>query len=318
MAQGKTLFECAGDLAARIPSSCDRTGDCHECIVEVKRGMEALSPRSAAESFLTGPYRLACQAVVMKSNSDVEFAPLRRRPQILTATSAQPLELDPAVTRRGDQVCYEGGPIDRFRGHLYGVAVDAGTTTVVIDLTDLETGRSVAVQSFENPQRFGGSDVIHRISYDSGPFRGELHKALINSLSHELREMSRLGFGRQEIYELVVTGNPTMRDLFFGLDVQPIGQRPYQSTIEREFRAGTRENTSLLEKAHKLDLWAHPQARVYGAPLVASHVGADTAAALVAIGAEAQAGTFLLVDVGTNTEVVLGHAGRLACASGCV
>ncbi|MFN7993685.1 MAG: ASKHA domain-containing protein [Bryobacteraceae bacterium] len=314
---GKTLFDYADDLAVHVPTSCDRAGTCHECVVEVRRGIEALSPPSDAESFLKDAYRLACQAIVQETTCDVEFVPLRRRPQILTATSGKTPELDPAVTRRGYQVFYQDEPLDTFRGHMYGVAVDAGTTTVVIELTDLETGRSVYVSSFENPQRFGGSDVMHRISYDSGPFRGELHKSIINGLNHELKQMCRrLGFDRHEIYELVVAGNPTMRELFFGRDVQSIGQKPYRSEIEHEFRAGTRENTTLLEKAHRLGIWAHPQGRVYGAPFIASHVGADTAAALVAIDVEALHETFLLVDVGTNTEVVLGHAGRLVCASG--
>jgi uncharacterized 2Fe-2S/4Fe-4S cluster protein (DUF4445 family) len=314
---GKTLFAYADELAVQVPTSCGRAGVCHECIVEVKHGIEALSPPTEAEAFLKGAYRLACQAVVRDTSRDVEFALLRRRPQILTTTSGKIAELDPVVTRSGSEVFYDGQPIDHFRGHLYGVAVDAGTTTVVLELVDLETGRSVYISSFENPQRFGGSDVMHRISYDSGLFHGELHKAIINGFNHELRDMCRrLGFTRQEIYEIVVAGNSTMRDLFFNLDVQPIGQRPYKSSIEHEFLAGTRPHTALLEPARRLSIWANPQAGVYGAPLVASHVGADTAAALAAIDVESQRGTFMLVDVGTNTEVVLGHAGRVVCASG--
>lgn len=314
---GKTLFDYADELAVRVPTSCGRTGTCHECIVEVKRGNEALSPPSAAEAFLRGAYRLACQAVVESAATDIEFALLRRHPQILTSTSGGQFELNPVVTRQNGQVLYAGEFIDRFRGHVYGVAIDAGTTTIVLDLVDLENGRSLYLSALENPQRFGGSDVIHRISYDGGPFRGELHKAIVNSLNHELRDMCRrLGIERQEIYEVVVAGNPTMRDLFFNLDVQSLGQRPYKSNVEHEFLAGARPHTALLEEAHRLALWIHPRGRVYGAPLIASHVGADTAAALAAIEAESIGETFMLVDAGTNTEVVLGHAGRLVCASG--
>jgi uncharacterized 2Fe-2S/4Fe-4S cluster protein (DUF4445 family) len=106
-----------------------------------------------------------------------------------------------------------------------------------------------------------------------------------------------------------------MRDLFFNLDVQSIGQRPYKSVIEHEYLAGLRETTAVVEKAHKLGIWAHPQARIFGAPLIASHVGADTAAALAAIDMESQREIVMLVDVGTNTEVVVGHAGRMMTAS---
>ena len=112
------------------------------------------------------------------------------------------------VTRRGDEVLYDGEPVDSCRGHLYGLAIDLGTTTVVMQLIDLETGATVSVSSFENPQRFGGSDVMHRISYDGGEFRGELQRSLANAISHEILELGRrLGFARQEIYEIVVAGN---------------------------------------------------------------------------------------------------------------
>ena len=157
---------------------------------------------------------------------------------------------------------------------------------------------------------------MHRISYDVGAARGELHRAIINTLNTEIQEMCRtLGIDRQEIYELVVVGNATMRDLFFGLDVQPIGQKPYKSQVELDMGAGRRSTTSLLEPARKLRLRASRNAKVFGVPLVASHVGADVLADLVAIDMEQQDGTVMLVDAGTNTEVVVSHRGRLVAAS---
>jgi uncharacterized 2Fe-2S/4Fe-4S cluster protein (DUF4445 family) len=278
--------------------------------------MEAVCPRTEPESFLRGDYRLACQAVIRNPDCDVEFALLRRRTKILTSAPEKCLEIDPFVTRVADAVCYDGEHMDTYREHLYGVAVDLGTTTVVVELVDLETGNSLYLSSFDNPQRFGGSDVMNRISYDSGKFRGELHKAIITVLNHELQQMCRdLHFTRHEIYEVVVAGNSTMRDLFFNLDVQSIGQRPYKSLIEHEYLAGLRKTTALAEKAHKLGIWAHPHAKIFGAPLIASHVGADTVADLVAIDMESQDNVIMLVDVGTNTEVVVGHAGRIMTAS---
>src|SRR5581483_8285589 len=177
---GRTLFDFADELAVLVPTSCGRMGHCHECIVEVTSGLEALSPPTEAESFLRGNYRLACQAVISNPEVDVVFSPLRRRPRILTApASEKPVEMDATVTRRHDRIFYNGEELDRYRGHVYGVAIDLGTTTIVMELVDLETGSTVAVASFENPQRFGGSDVMNRISYDSGPGRGELQKAVI-------------------------------------------------------------------------------------------------------------------------------------------
>lgn len=315
LAAGKTIFDYADELTVQVPTSCFRTGQCHECIVEIKEGMEALRTRNEAESFLRENYRLACQAVVKDADVDIVFSPIRRTPKILTHTHEKPLQIDPLVTRREDMVYYDNEAVDKYRGHIYGLAIDLGTTTVVIDLVDLETGESVHVSSFENPQRFGGSDIMHRISYD-GEFGGELRWAVINALNHEIQEMgAQLGFVRQEIYEIVVVGNSTMRDIFFKLDVQSIGQKPYQSIIEGQYRAGERETTSLIEKTRRLGIRANPKAWVYGLPLIGSHVGADVAADLVALDMASQNEVVMLVDVGTNTEVVVGHPGRLIAAS---
>ena len=315
---GKTVFDYADDLAVQVPTSCFRTGQCHECIVEIKRGMDSLRPPNEAEAFLRDNYRLACQAVVLDVNSDVEFTPLRRTPRILTHTTIdddQTLELNPRVTHRDGTVYYNDEPIDRYRGHLYGLAIDIGTTTVVANLVDLENGKTVSVSSFENPQRFGGSDIMHRISYD-GEFHGELRRSLIAALNSEIMELcDRHNFVRQEIYEVVVVGNTTMRDIFFKQDVQSIGQKPYKSVIEHEYRDGTRSTTSLTEKTRRLGIRANPKAMVYSLPLIASHVGADVAADLVSININSQNETIMLVDVGTNTEVVVGNAERMVAAS---
>ncbi|MYI99568.1 MAG: DUF4445 domain-containing protein [Gemmatimonadetes bacterium] len=125
----------------------------------------------------------------------------------------------------------------------------------------------------------------------------------------------RTGTARQEIYEIVVAGNSTMRDLFFRLDVQSIGQKPYKSQIENEYLAGERETTALTIGTRRLGLRANPKARVYGMPLIASHVGGDVAADLATVELAAQPGVSMLVDVGTNTEVVVAGNGRMITAS---
>lgn len=315
---GKTIFDYADDLTVEVPTSCFRTGQCHECIVEIKRGMDSLRPPNEAEAFLQDNYRLACQAVVLDIDEDIEFAPLQRSPRILThtvTTDDGTAELNPRVTHRDGVVYYHDEPIDRYRGHLYGLALDIGTTTVVANLVDLENGKTVSVSSFENPQRFGGSDIMNRISYD-GEFQGELRRSLIAALNSEIMEVcERHHFVRQEIYEIVVAGNTTMRDIFFKHDVQSIGQKPYKSLIEHEYREGTRSTTSLIEKVRRLGIRANPKAMVYSLPLIASHVGADVAADLVSIGMPAQDEVIMLVDVGTNTEVVVGNAKRMVAAS---
>ena len=315
---GKTIFDYADDLDVQVPTSCFRTGQCHECIVEIKHGMDALQPPNEAEDFLRDNYRLACQAVVLDVDTDIEFTTLRRTPRILTHAMTDDNgtpELNPRVSHREGVVYYGDEAIDRYRGHLYGLAIDIGTTTVVANLVDLETGETVSVSSFENPQRFGGSDIMNRISYD-GEFQGELRRSLIAALNSEIMEMcTRHDFVRQEIYEIVVAGNTTMRDIFFKQDVQSIGQKPYKSLIEHEYRDGLRSTTSLTEKTRRLGLRANPKAMVYSLPLIASHVGADVAADLVSIDLPSTDEIIMLVDVGTNTEVVVGNAKRMVAAS---
>ena len=321
LAIGMTLFDCADELAVEVPTSCQRNGRCHECVVEVSAGDAAFSARTEAESFLRAPYRLACQAMVERDDIDVAFAPLRRRPRILVRAHADaagaPATLDPLVTRRGDEVLYDDEVVDRYRGHVLGLAVDLGTTTVVLDFVDLETGKSVHSAAFENPQAFGGSDVMHRISYDRDDKAGELQKAAASAINRAIVDgCARLGTNRQAIYEIVVAANSTMRDILFKLDVQGIGQKPYKSSIEHAFLAGERANTALSARALRLGLRANRAARVYGLPLIASHVGGDAAAALVALEEGfADADTAMLVDMGTNTEVVVKQGGRMLAAS---
>lgn len=314
---GQSLFDAADAQQLRVPTSCLRNGYCHECVVEVRHGMELLGPRTEAEGFLRDPYRLACQARV-QSPGRVDFEPLRRSPRILSTGRPRSVPLDPLVTRRGDDVLYDGQVVDRFRGHVLGLAIDLGTTTVAMDLVDLESGNSLAVASFENPQRFGGSDVMNRISYDGGAGHGELQKALVTAVNRHIAELAeRFGFVRQEIYEITVAGNSTMRDLLFRLDVQPIGTRPYKSTTEQAFLDGDRATTACTQKSRRLGLRCNIQTRVYGLPLIASHVGADTAADLVAcdmMSADSD-DVVMLVDVGTNTEVVIAGRGRMMTAS---
>lgn len=317
-----SLFDFADSLSIRVPTSCGRTGECHECIVEVRRGASALTPLTESEKFLRGNYRLACQALVADPSADIEFSVLRRQPRILTSGTRRDVELRPAYVRGddGESVVFNGpeGPVtvDTFRRAIYGIAADLGTTTVVLNLVDLESGETVYTASFENPQRFGGSDIMNRISYDGGPDAGELQAVMVSSINFEIGEMVRaLKIRRRQIYEIVAVGNTTMREIFFGIDVQSIGTRPYKSSVEDEFRASKRPTTALSATAARLGLRIHPKATVYGGPLIASHLGADVAADLLALGMEDRTDPVILVDVGTNTEVVVGYNGKLLAAS---
>ncbi len=354
---GKTLFDYADDLAVRVPTSCNRNGECHECIVEVRQGMDALDPASDAEEFLRDNYRLACQARVIDIQADIEFNVLRRQPRILTESiELTDIELDPLTVREGNNIVFKGDTsptmqagdppspfretkgarkseanfagdarggagdapriIDRYRGRILGIAADIGTTTVAMNLVDLETGEILYTASFENPQRFGGSDVMNRISYDTGTYRGELKAVLVSSINYEIGEMVRaLKIRRRHIVEFVAVGNTTMRDILFGIDVEPIGQKPYKSHIEDDFRNGNRDTTALNRQAHELGIRINPNANIYSGPLIASHIGSDVAADLLTIAIDQQDEPVMLIDIGTNTEIIAGNKDSLHAAS---
>ena len=314
-----TLFDYADSLEVRVPTSCGRTGECHECIVEIRNGMNSLNLVTEQEKFLRGNYRLACRTTLEDSHATVEFATLRRQPRILSKSIQRKIQLDPRVTKNNNNVVVDGKVIDKYRGGIFGIAGDIGTTTVVLNLVDLESGEIIQTSSFENPQRFGGGDIMNRISYDGGDFQGELKQVMLSSINFEIgamtRNPNRKSLRRRCIYDVVLVGNTTMRDLLFGIDVQSVGQKPYKSLIQTEFENKTRESTAVECSASNIGLRVHPDAKVYSGPLVGSHVGTDVAADMLAIGMDTAKSPRMLVDIGTNTEVVIGDSSGMVTAS---
>ena len=311
-----TLFDYADMLKVRVPTSCGRTGECHECIVEIKKGSRALNDPTPEESFLREGYRLACKAIVSDVKSDIEFSTLRRQPRILTSGIKRKIDLDPRVIKKDGSVISNNVVLDSYRGSILGLAGDIGTTTVVLNLVDLETGETLITSSFENPQRFGGADVMNRISYDGGAYPGELQQVMLSSINFEIGSMTKeCGVHRRQIYDVVLVGNTTMRDITFGIDVQSIGEKPYKSLIQRDYESSTRKTTTIECDAKTLGLRVHPKSKVYSGPLVSSHIGSDVAADMLAISLDETCDPIMLVDVGTNTEVVIGNKYGMVAAS---
>jgi uncharacterized 2Fe-2S/4Fe-4S cluster protein (DUF4445 family) len=315
---GSSLFEYAETLGVFVPTSCIKQGKCKECLVEIAEGMERLSPRTPAESHLKDPFRLSCQARVVHDTGLVRYHTMRRgdmrieRHAFRLPATHRTSPLEPAVTREGDRILLDGKPIERGGGPIHGLAADLGTTTVVLRLFDLETGEVVADSSFENPQRFGGSDVMSRIHYDTHHKGKLLQRTLAGYLTHAIEEFP---VPPGTIYEMVVVGNSTMRDLFFRQDVYSIGQNPYQSITELEVKSGKRELTSLVGTARRLLLPIHPRARIYGLPIISGHVGADAAACMLAVDLAREERLVAVMDIGTNTELILGNRHKILAAS---
>ncbi|MEO5804535.1 MAG: ASKHA domain-containing protein [Verrucomicrobiota bacterium] len=315
---GASLFDYAETLGIKVPTSCRKQGKCKECLVEVTEGMDCLSARTAEESHLRENFRLSCRCNIVTDSGVVRCHTMRRgdmkieRHALHLPSSGKKMELDPAVTRDGDRILLDGEEIARCTGPIHGLAMDLGTTTVVIRLLNLETGEVVADASIENPQRFGGSDVMSRIHYDTHEPGKLLQRTLIGYLTHAIEEFP---VDPKSIYELVVAGNSTMRDIFFRLDVYSIGQNPYQSITEIDMAEGRRTTTSVAYTAKKLHLPIHPKARIYGMPIISGHVGADAAACMLAVDIANEKRLVAVMDIGTNTELILGNKDKIYAAS---
>ena len=313
-----SLFDCAESMGILVPTSCRKQGKCKECIVEVIEGMENLSNRTAQEAHLRDNFRLSCQARPVSNSGTIRCHTMRRGNMRIEGGGQflplmyDSLKADPAVTRDGNRILLDGKEIDKSEQPIHGLAVDLGTTTIVVRLFNLETGEFIAETSFENPQRFGGSDVMARIQYDSEQKGKLLQRTVAGYLSHAIEEFP---VDPMTIYEMVVAGNSTMRDLFFRLSVYSIGQNPYQSITEIEAAGGQRFGTSLASSAKRLRIPIHPHARVYGLPVISGHVGADAAACMLAVDMANENRTVAMMDIGTNTELILGNKDTILAAS---
>ncbi len=198
-------------------------------------------------------------------------------------------------------------PPNSARGML-GVALDIGTTTLAAGLVDLGTGKVVALDAELNPQIAFGADVISRIVYmrDSPEKRKKLQKELIKGLNQLLLRMCRLAKReRERIFEATVVGNTTMLHSLLGLDALHIALSPYVGILNR----------ALCLPADELGLQIHPRGRVHILPAIASFVGADTVAVILATRLQQTRVPRLAIDIGTNGEVMLATKDGILTAS---
>jgi uncharacterized 2Fe-2S/4Fe-4S cluster protein (DUF4445 family) len=195
-----------------------------------------------------------------------------------------------------------------YQEGLYGLAVDIGSTTVAAHLCDLRTGAVLATESLMNPQVAFGEDLMSRVSYAMGNPQGlaKMHDAIIDALNTlAMRTTRAAGLHSRDIHDAVLVGNTTMIHILLGINPQELGGAP--------FALATRDSVDL--KARELGLRLHPGAYVHVLPAEAGHVGADNVAVLLAEEPHRQDAMTLIVDVGTNAEIVLGNRDRLYSAS---
>jgi uncharacterized 2Fe-2S/4Fe-4S cluster protein (DUF4445 family) len=193
-------------------------------------------------------------------------------------------------------------------GRCYGVAVDLGTTTIVASLLDLTEGREMGTESMINPQVRFGDDVVSRIQHASESDRGriEQREAVTQAINELISQLCRTAqISPADVYEIALSGNTTMEHLLGGLDVTQLGQVPFVPAFARGLRLA----------ADDLGIGIHPRAAAYVFPVIGGFVGGDTVACMLATEMASPAGSTLLVDVGTNGEIVLSCDGKLLAAS---
>jgi uncharacterized 2Fe-2S/4Fe-4S cluster protein (DUF4445 family) len=196
-----------------------------------------------------------------------------------------------------------------FRERVYGIAVDVGSTTIAAHLCDLASGEVVAAAGAMNPQIRYGEDLMSRVSWVMMNPGGEAElteivRAAINALVADVARDA--GIAPTDILEATFVGNPIMHHLLLGISPVELGGAPFALATD----------SSLTLWATEIDLAIHRNARIYVLPCIAGHVGADAAGVVLAERPDQSDAMTLLVDIGTNAEIVLGNRKRLlACSS---
>ncbi|MCC7286735.1 MAG: DUF4445 domain-containing protein [Burkholderiaceae bacterium] len=262
---------------------------------------DAPSPRSLDERIAEGAERvLDRKQVELPLPVVAEFA---SQPDFdteleLTATVTTARRIVQVVAGRRERCC--------------GIAVDVGTTSFVIFLSDLASGEILAMRTGGNPQAAYGEDVISRIAaiQQDSTLLAAMHGTLLDALNRLTSEACvEAGIGLDDVVDAVLVGNPTMQHILLGLNPETLGRAPYPPVWSGGVELSARELG--------LAIASHAPACVF--PMVSGFIGGDTIAALLTRDAEFRRGTQLLVDVGTNGEVVLSHRGELmatSCATG--
>jgi uncharacterized 2Fe-2S/4Fe-4S cluster protein (DUF4445 family) len=282
---GASVIEAAGLAGIVLNTFCGEKGTCGKCAVTIEpQGRRVLACQYRIESDLT--------ITIPSSSRFFEH-------KILAEGIRAKAQVEPDIYKKYLQ------PAKTVS--LFGLAVDIGTTTVVVKLVDMKTGQTVATQAALNPQARFGDDVISRIAYAQTDEKlAELHKSIIDCLNDLIARLcADASIKPRDIYEASVVGNTTMNHIFLNLPIQQLGQAPYKA-----YSLDAKDVTPAT-----VGLEINPAGNIHTVENIAGFVGADTTAVALATGIGDADQITLAIDIGTNGEVVLGTKDKLYAAS---
>jgi len=284
--RGATLLEAAGLAGIILTTPCGGKGTCGKC---------ALTLRPSGERVLACQYRIQSDLTVTVPQESRFY-----EHKILTEGADHGRQVNPTVAGR-----YRAAV---GSGEILGLAVDIGTTTVVAKLIDMTDGRSLGTAAVLNPQTRLGDDVISRISHgQTADGLAEMHNVIIDCVNGLTDRLCRgQNVNSSAIYEACIVGNTTMNHIFLEFPVEQLGRAPY--------RAHSVEARDVAPD--DLHLHMNPAGNVHCVENIAGFVGADTTAVALALDVDRITDTVLVVDIGTNGELVLGTANHV-CAASC-
>lgn len=305
--KGQTIMTGAALRSIDLRSDCGGTGTCGKCTVEVTPPEHLSAVTDSEFRLLTADFlgrggRLACQAkvegplTVSIADSDLDPAEVRGK-NLDGMTISDTGSLRPQVDPGNDPL---------------GLAIDIGTTTLALYLCNLHSGQVVHTAAEANPQRRWGEDVISRIAHANDQRNGleDLRTAIVTAVNRLIEQsLEHTGLARKEIGKVSVVGNTAMQHIFAGLHPGVLGVAPYmpESCTARVFGA------------IDLGLALEEGCEVYLFPVISGFVGGDTVGAILSDKPYLRDEMTLLIDIGTNGEVVLGNKEKLwvtSCATG--
>jgi len=321
--EGTVLLEAAGEAGYIIQTPCGGVAKCGKCLVRVVSGNCPVSDHEKSvisAEMLAQNYRLACQCRV-REEMRVEIPDtslFQTAQQILSHDVGGKVVLRSRTIKKYDArkdvttITVDNRAINPETGNTEnkccGVAFDVGTTTIVGTLVDLVTGADLAVASMVNPQTSYGDDVISRVKKCRDEKDGLAHlqgvviKAVNSLVSRLLKDA---GVNRDNVYESVFAGNTAMQEILCGINPEGLGELPFLAAF----------NDPLKKKASEIGIHINPDGDVHVFPQIGGFVGGDTVAGIIATQLDRTQEPTLLVDVGTNGEIVLNNHGRLIATS---